>query len=365
MSRWARKVPKAFYRSLFTKILVANRGEIAVRIIRTAHRLGIQTVALYSDADRNSLWKRLATESYYLGPSPPKSSYLHGARILQICREAQVEAVHPGYGFLSENADFALECRNNGIQFIGPPVEAIASMGSKSTSKEIMIAAGIPVIPSYHGDDQSNDRLQYEANLIGYPILIKAIMGGGGKGMRIVEKRNDFPKALEACRREAESFFKDSRVLVEKYLLNPRHIEFQVFADKYGQIVHLFERDCSIQRRHQKVIEEAPAINMAESLRQRMGEAAIHAAKAVEYIGAGTVEFLLDRDKFYFMEMNTRLQVEHPVTEFITDQDLVEWQLRVASGEQLPLKQEELSICGHAIEARIYAENPSEYVLCH
>nr|CCA27331.1 methylcrotonoylCoA carboxylase subunit alpha putativ [Albugo laibachii Nc14] len=302
----------------------------------------------------------MATESYYMGPSPARSSYLNGTRILQICRQAKVEAVHPGYGFLSENADFAMECRDNGIQFIGPPVEAIVSMGSKSASKEIMIAAGIPVLHGYHGDDQSDSRLQIEADSMGYPILIKAVLGGGGKGMRIVTNRNEFPEALEACRREAQSFFKDSRVLLEKYLNNPRHIEYQIFADNYGQIVHLFERDCSIQRRHQKVIEEAPAINVIESLRQKMGEAAIHAAKAVGYIGAGTVEFLLDQDKFYFMEMNTRLQVEHPITEYITNQDLVEWQLRVASGEKLPLNQEELEIHGHAIEARIYAESPSK-----
>uniref|UniRef100_K3WR71 Uncharacterized protein n=1 Tax=Globisporangium ultimum (strain ATCC 200006 / CBS 805.95 / DAOM BR144) TaxID=431595 RepID=K3WR71_GLOUD len=343
----------------FRKILIANRGEIALRVIRSAQKLNIETVAVYSDADVNSQHVKQATEAYRLGPAPANESYLNYEKILEICKISGAEAVHPGYGFLSENAFFARACAEANVEFIGPPVKAIEAMGSKSASKDIMIAAGVPVTPGYHGEDQSFETLQAEARKIGYPVLIKAVLGGGGKGMRIVDDDKDLKESVEACMREGKASFGDSRVLIEKYLRKPRHVELQVFGDKFGNVVHLFERDCSVQRRHQKVLEEAPAPHMSEGLRKKMGDAAVAAAKAVGYVGAGTVEFLLDEDEsFYFMEMNTRLQVEHPVTELITKQDLVELQLKVAAGQLLPIKQEDLKIHGHAIEARIYAENP-------
>ncbi|TMW68244.1 hypothetical protein Poli38472_005712 [Pythium oligandrum] len=343
----------------FRKILIANRGEIALRVIRSAQKLGIETVAVYSDADANSQHVKQATEAYHIGPAAAAESYLNYQKILDVCKISGAEAVHPGYGFLSENAEFARACAEAKIEFIGPPVGAIEAMGSKSASKDIMIAAGVPVTPGYHGEDQSFERLQEEARKIGYPVLIKAVLGGGGKGMRIVDEEKDLKESLEACQREGKASFGDARVLIEKYLRKPRHVELQVFGDKFGNVIHLFERDCSVQRRHQKVLEEAPAPHMSEALRKKMGDAAVAAAKAVGYTGAGTVEFLLDEDEsFYFMEMNTRLQVEHPVTELITKQDLVELQLKVAAGQELPIKQEDLKIHGHAIEARIYAENP-------
>ncbi|KAG7400658.1 hypothetical protein PHYBOEH_004927 [Phytophthora boehmeriae] len=343
----------------FRKILIANRGEIALRVLRSAQKLNIETVAVYSDADADSQHVKLATEAYRLGPAPASESYLNYHKILEICRLSGAQAVHPGYGFLSENAAFARACQEANVEFIGPPVKAIEDMGSKSASKDIMIAAGVPVTPGYHGEDQSFETLQEEARKIGYPVLIKAVLGGGGKGMRIVDQDKDFKEALDACEREGKASFGDGRVLIEKYLRKPRHVELQIFGDKHGNVVHLFERDCSVQRRHQKVLEEAPAPNMSEALRKKMGDAAVAAAKAVGYVGAGTVEFLLDEDEsFYFMEMNTRLQVEHPVTEMITKQDLVELQLKVAAGQELPIRQEDLKIHGHAIEARIYAENP-------
>ena len=345
---------------MIEKLLIANRGEIACRIIRTARRLGIRTVTLYSDADEHSLQVTLADEAHYLGPSPASESYLRGNRILELAQKAGAQAIHPGYGFLSENAAFAEQCRQKGILFIGPPVSAILAMGSKSAAKAIMERAGVPLVPGYHGENQDENFLKEQAQRIGYPLLIKASAGGGGKGMRVVENAGDFEEALAGARREAKNAFGDEQVLLERYLRRPRHVEIQVFADAAGNCVHLFERDCSIQRRHQKVVEEAPAPGMSEELRRRMGEAATGAAKAIGYVGAGTVEFLLDEDgSFYFMEMNTRLQVEHPVTEMISGQDLVEWQIRVAQGEPLPLSQEQLAIEGHAFEVRIYAEDPT------
>ncbi|TDH73278.1 uncharacterized protein CCR75_005477 [Bremia lactucae] len=343
----------------FRKILIANRGEIALRVLRSAQKLNIETVAVYSDADANSQHVKLATESYRLGPSPATESYLNFPKIIEICRLSGAEAVHPGYGFLSENASFARACKEAGVEFIGPPVKAIEDMGSKSASKAIMIKAGVPVTPGYHGLNQSLEALQNEARKIGYPVLIKAVLGGGGKGMRIVNEEKDFQESLDACVREGHASFGDGRVLIEKYLKRPRHVELQIFGDKYGNVIHLFERDCSVQRRHQKVLEEAPAPNISEALRNKMGDAAVAAAKAVGYVGAGTVEFLLDEDEsFYFMEMNTRLQVEHPVTEMITKLDLVELQLKIAAGQELSIQQKDLKIYGHAVEARIYAENP-------
>ncbi len=344
---------------IIDKILIANRGEIACRIIRTAKRLGIATVAVYSDADDHALHVALADEAYCIGPAPAAESYLNAERILQVARESGAKAIHPGYGFLAENAKFAADCATSDVVFIGPPVKSIEAMGSKSAAKQIMNAAGIPLVPGYHEQDQSPERLRLAAESIGYPLLIKASAGGGGKGMRVVNSASEFDDALQGAKRESAAAFGDDRVLLEKYILSPRHVEIQVFADTHDNIVHLFERDCSIQRRHQKVIEEAPAPGLDEELREKMGSAAIASAKAIGYVGAGTVEFLLDRDgTFYFMEMNTRLQVEHPVTEMITGQDLVEWQLRVAAGEPLPCRQEDLAINGHAIEARIYAEDP-------
>jgi len=344
---------------MFNKILIANRGEIACRVIASARRLGVATVAVYSDADAQARHVALADEAIRLGPAPARDSYLRGDLILAAARATGAQAIHPGYGFLSENEDFAAECAAAGLVFIGPPPAAIRAMGSKSEAKALMAAASVPLVPGYHGADQDPARLQREADAIGYPVLIKASAGGGGKGMRVVNSSTEFAAALASCQREAGASFGDERVLIERYLQRPRHIEIQVFADRQGGCVYLGERDCSVQRRHQKVIEEAPAPGMSPERRAAMGEAACAAARAVGYEGAGTVEFIVDADgTFYFMEMNTRLQVEHPVTEMITATDLVEWQLRVAAGEPLPLTQAEIRLHGHAIEARIYAENP-------
>ncbi|HTL76097.1 MAG TPA: acetyl/propionyl/methylcrotonyl-CoA carboxylase subunit alpha [Casimicrobiaceae bacterium] len=344
---------------MFRTILIANRGEIACRIARTARRLGVRTVGVYSDADARALHVEACDEAYRIGPPPPRDSYLNGDAIVAAAKRAGAEAIHPGYGFLSENEAFAQRCADAGLVFIGPPPSAIAAMGSKSAAKSIMERAGVPVVPGYHGDDQADALLTREAARIGFPVLIKATAGGGGKGMKVATGAHDFAAALASARREAKASFGDDRVLLERYLTAPRHIEMQVFADTHGNAVHLFERDCSVQRRHQKVVEEAPAPRMTDARRREMGAAAIAAAKAIGYVGAGTVEFIADQDGgFHFMEMNTRLQVEHPVTEMITGQDLVEWQLRVAAGETLPQTQSALAIRGHAIEARIYAEDP-------
>ena len=346
---------------MIRSLLIANRGEIACRIIRTARAMGIRTVAVYSDADAQAKHVAACDESVHLGPAPAKESYLCADKIIAAALATGAQAIHPGYGFLSENAGFAQACADAGLVFIGPPASAIDAMGSKSAAKALMEKAAVPLVPGYHGERQESDFLRAEADRIGYPVLLKASAGGGGKGMRVVERSEDFEAALASCKREAISSFGDDRVLVEKYLTRPRHIEIQVFADGHGNCVYLFERDCSVQRRHQKVLEEAPAPGMSCGRRAAMGEAAVAAARAVGYVGAGTVEFIANQDgSFYFMEMNTRLQVEHPVTEMITGLDLVEWQLRVASGEPLPLKQEQLRIHGHAIEARIYAENPEK-----
>ena len=357
---------------MFTKILIANRGEIACRVAATAKRLGVKTVAVYSDADANAKHVAVCDEAVHIGGSAPKESYLRWERIIEAAQATGAQAIHPGYGFLSENEDFAKACAEAGLVFIGPPPSAIKDMGLKAESKQLMEKAGVPLVPGYHGSDQDPALLQREADRIGYPVLIKASAGGGGKGMRAVDKSEDFAAALQSCKREAINSFGDDAVLVEKYVLRPRHIEIQVFGDTQGNCVYLFERDCSVQRRHQKVLEEAPAPGMTPELRKQMGEAAVAAARAVKYVGAGTVEFIVEQPggyakpedmKFYFMEMNTRLQVEHPVTEAITGLDLVEWQLRVASGEPLPLRQDELRITGHAIEARICAENPDNNFL--
>ncbi len=346
---------------MFEKILIANRGEIACRVIKTARRMGIKTVAVYSEADANARHVRLADEAVLIGPAAARESYLVIERIIAAAKATGAQAIHPGYGFLSENEDFCHACDEAGIVFIGPPVSAIRAMGSKSEAKKLMEAAGVPLTPGYHGDDQAPAYLHQQADAIGYPVLIKAAAGGGGKGMRLVERTEDFLDLLASCKREAASSFGDDHVLVEKYITRPRHIEIQVFGDTHGNVVYLFERDCSVQRRHQKVLEEAPAPGMTPERRAAMGKAAVDAAKAVGYVGAGTVEFIANQDgSFYFMEMNTRLQVEHPVTEMITGLDLVEWQLRVASGEALPLAQEQLQIRGHALEARIYAEDPAK-----
>jgi 3-methylcrotonyl-CoA carboxylase alpha subunit len=343
----------------FERILVANRGEIACRVIGTARRLGVATVAVYSDADRDARHVRLADQAVRIGPAPARESYLVADAIIAAATATGAQAIHPGYGFLSENEAFCDACAAAGIVFIGPPAAAIRAMGLKAQSKQLMEQAGVPLTPGYHGADQDPVLLAREARRIGYPVLIKASAGGGGKGMRLVERPSEFAAALASCQREARSSFGDDAVLVEKYVIKPRHIEIQVFGDRHGQCVHLFERDCSVQRRHQKVLEEAPAPGMTPERREAMGRAAVEAAKAVGYVGAGTVEFIASPDgAFYFMEMNTRLQVEHPVTEMITGIDLVEWQLRVAAGEPLPLAQEALAIDGHAIEARIYAEDP-------
>ncbi len=350
---------------MFKSVLIANRGEIACRIIRTARRMGLRTVAVYSDADRNALHVRLADEAIHIGPSPAAQSYLVSARLIAAAQSAGADCVHPGYGFLAENADFAQACLTAGIAFIGPPPAAILAMGLKDRAKALMEKAGVPVVPGYHGERQEPKFLKQKAYELGYPLLIKATAGGGGKGMRRVDKHAEFDAALEAAQREAQSAFGDARMLIEKYVSHPRHIELQVFADRHGNAIHLGERDCSLQRRHQKVIEEAPAPGMSASLRAEMGAAAVAAAKAVGYEGAGTVEFIADgggglkAGGFWFMEMNTRLQVEHPVTEAVTGLDLVEWQFRVASGEPLPLKQDQVRISGHAVEARLYAEDPA------
>lgn len=352
---------------MFSKILIANRGEIACRVAATAERMGVRTVAVYSDADRHAKHVAVCDEAVYLGGSAPKDSYLKGDAIIAIAKETGAQAIHPGYGFLSENADFAQACHDAGLVFIGPSADAIRAMGGKSESKRLMEAAGVPLIPGYHGDNQDGEFLRAKADDIGYPVLIKASAGGGGKGMRIVEDSANFIDLLDSCRREAITSFGDDQVLIEKYALKPRHIEIQVFGDTQGNYVHLFERDCSVQRRHQKVLEEAPAPGVDVSMRNEMGAAAIEAARAVNYVGAGTVEFIVEqRDNdmsFYFMEMNTRLQVEHPVSEAITGVDLVEWQLLVAAGQSLPKTQDELVINGHAIEARICAENPDNNFL--
>jgi 3-methylcrotonyl-CoA carboxylase alpha subunit len=346
---------------MFTKILIANRGEIACRVAATARRMGIKTVAVYSEADANAKHVAVCDEAILIGPAAAKESYLRADKIIQVALATGAQAIHPGYGFLSENADFADACAKAGLVFIGPPASAIRAMGSKSAAKSLMEKANVPLVPGYHGENQDADFLHNEADRIGYPVLLKASAGGGGKGMRVIEQSKDFKEALASCKREAISSFGDDKVLAEKYLQRPRHIEIQVFADTHGDCVYLFERDCSVQRRHQKVLEEAPAPGMSAERRAAMGDAAVSAAKAVGYVGAGTVEFIANQDgSFYFMEMNTRLQVEHPVTEMITGTDLVEWQLRVASGEKLPLQQSELKIHGHAIEARVYAENPEK-----
>jgi 3-methylcrotonyl-CoA carboxylase alpha subunit len=340
------------------KLLVANRGEIACRVITGARAMGIATVAVYSDADRNARHVSMADEARRIGPPAPRESYLDMNAILAAAKETGADAIHPGYGFLSENEDFAAACEAAGIVFVGPSPQAIAAMGDKSAAKSLMGKAGVPLVPGYHGADQDASFLAKEATRIGYPVLIKASAGGGGKGMRIVAKAAEFDKALGGAQREAKSSFGDDRVLLERYLQRPRHIEIQVFGDSHGNVIHLFERDCSVQRRHQKVLEEAPAPGMTPERRKSMGDAAVAAARAIGYSGAGTVEFIAEQDgTFYFMEMNTRLQVEHPVTEMITGIDLVQWQLRVAAGEKLPLAQDEVPLRGHAIEARIYAEN--------
>jgi len=349
---------------MIDSVLIANRGEIACRIIRTARKMGMRTVAVYSEADANALHVEMADEAYPIGPAAAAESYLRGDKILEVAKAAKVAAIHPGYGFLAENADFAGACAEAGVIFIGPPPEAIRAMGLKDQAKALMEKAGVPVVPGYHGDNQDAEFLKQKAYEIGYPVLIKAVAGGGGKGMRRVGKAKDFDAALEGAKREAKNAFGDERVLIEKFITAPRHVEMQVFADNAGNVVHLFERDCSLQRRHQKVIEEAPAPGMSPEVRNAMGEAACAAARAVGYRGAGTVEFIADgsqglrEDGFFFMEMNTRLQVEHPVTEEITGLDLVELQLRVASGEDLGLTQDDLTIRGHSVEARIYAEDP-------
>lgn len=348
---------------MFRRILIANRGEIACRIIKTAKKFCIPTVAIYSDADANALHVEMADEAFRVGPAPVAESYLRGDKIIEIALAAKVHAIHPGYGFFSENPEFVEAVENAGIRFIGPSATAIRAMGLKDAAKQLMTEAGVPVVPGYHGDNQDAAFLAREAEKIGYPVLIKARAGGGGKGMRRVDDPRMFLSALEGAQREAASSFGDARCLIEKYVSAPRHIEIQIFGDDHGNVVHLFERDCSLQRRHQKVIEEAPAPGITEDVRRAMGEAAVKAARAIGYSGAGTVEFIVDAseglraDRFYFMEMNTRLQVEHPVTECITGLDLVEWQLRIASGESLPLRQEELSINGWAFEARIYSED--------
>jgi 3-methylcrotonyl-CoA carboxylase alpha subunit len=344
---------------MFTKILIANRGEIACRVATTAKRLGVKTVAVYSDADVQAKHVTMCDEAVHIGGAQPKDSYLRADAVIAACKATGAQAVHPGYGFLSENENFAAALAKENIVFIGPPASAIAAMGSKSAAKALMEKAAVPLTPGYHGDNQDPVFLLGEADQIGYPVIIKAAAGGGGKGMRVVIDGKDFADALASCKREAINAFGDDKVLVEKYVTRPRHIEIQVFADTHGNAVYCFERDCSLQRRHQKVLEEAPAPAMTATRRQAMGEAAVAAAKAVGYVGAGTVEFIADQaGKFYFMEMNTRLQVEHPVTEMIVGHDLVEWQLRVAAGEPLPVKQEDLRIHGHSIEARVYAENP-------
>lgn len=346
---------------MFSKILIANRGEIACRIIQTAHRMGIRVVAVYSDADADARHVAMADEAFNIGPAASSESYLKADKIIEVAKESGAQAVHPGYGFLSENTQFAEACEANNIVFIGPPSSAIAAMGSKSAAKAIMEKAGVPLVPGYHGDDQSPETLRKEAEKCGFPLLLKAVAGGGGKGMRVVERMEDFDDALAAAKRESKNAFGNPDMLIERYLTQPRHVEIQVFCDKSGKGVYLAERDCSVQRRHQKVLEEAPAPGLSEDTRKAMGEAAVKAAQAINYVGAGTVEFLYDVDgSFFFMEMNTRLQVEHPVTEMITGEDLVAWQLSVAAGEPLPKQQEQIQRHGAAMEVRLYAENPEQ-----
>ena len=346
---------------MFSKILIANRGEIACRVARTARKMGIQTVAVYSDTDAQAKHVAVCDEAWRVGPPAARESYLRGDALIEVARRSGAQAIHPGYGFLSENEEFAQAVANAGLVFIGPPPSAIQAMGLKAESKRLMSKAGVPLVPGYHGADQDPALLKTEAIAIGFPVLIKASAGGGGKGMRIVNAESEFDAMLASCKREAKNSFGDDAVLIERYVTRPRHIEIQVFGDSHGECVYLFERDCSVQRRHQKVIEEAPAPGMTAERRKAMGEAAVAAAKAVGYVGAGTVEFIVEPSgKFYFMEMNTRLQVEHPVTEMITGVDLVEWQLRVAAGERLPARQQDLAIDGHSIEARVYAENPEK-----
>jgi 3-methylcrotonyl-CoA carboxylase alpha subunit len=344
---------------MFESVLIANRGEIACRVIRTARRLGVRTIAVYSDADAYALHMRVADEAIRVGRASARESYLDVDAILEAARRSGAEAIHPGYGFLSENSDFAAACAAAGFVFVGPPPDAIRAMGSKIGAKQLMERAGVPIVPGYHGDMQDDATLARAAHEVGYPLLIKASAGGGGKGMRIVRTAEELPAALAGARREASKAFGDDRLLLERYLVEPRHIEMQVFADRHGQCIHLNERDCSIQRRHQKIIEEAPAPGMSSERRAAMGEAAVRAARSVGYVGAGTVEFIASGDDFYFMEMNTRLQVEHPVTEMITGIDLVEWQLRIAAGESLPIAQQDVPLRGHAFEARLYAEDPA------
>jgi len=351
---------RAMSQASIGKLLVANRGEIACRVMKTAKKLGIQTVAVYSDADRDSMHVHMADEAYRIGPAPSQQSYLRGEKILEVAKASGSQAIHPGYGFLSENVEFASACQKEGVIFVGPPSSAIRDMGIKSTSKLIMEAANVPCIKGYHGEDQSIERLKEEAEKIGFPVMIKAVRGGGGKGMRSCLTREEFEAQLDSAKREAMKSFGDEVMLLEKFVVDPRHVEVQVFGDQHGNYVYLFERDCSVQRRHQKVIEEAPGPGISPSVRASLGEAAVRAARAVNYVGAGTVEFVMDKDfNFYFMEMNTRLQVEHPVTEMITNTDLVEWQLLAAAGHKLPLTQEQLQIRGWSFEARIYAEDPN------
>ncbi len=350
--------------AMFSSVLIANRGEIACRVVRTAQRLGLRTIAVYSEADVGAMHVSMADEAHLIGPAPVAESYLVQDAILDVARRSGAQCIHPGYGFLSENAEFAEACGKAGLEFVGPPPDAIRAMGLKDAAKALMEKSGVPVVPGYQGDNQDADFLKQKAYEVGYPLLIKAVAGGGGKGMRRVDRHADFADALDACRREAMSAFGEGKVLIEKFVSSPRHIEFQVFADKNGHCVHLFERDCTMQRRHQKVLEESPAPGMSVQMRDAMGAAAVAAAQSVGYVGAGTVEFIADssnglrQDAFYFMEMNTRLQVEHPVTEQITGVDLVEWQFRVAAGEDLPAMQDDLSINGHSLEARLYAEDP-------
>jgi 3-methylcrotonyl-CoA carboxylase alpha subunit len=345
---------------MLRRLLIANRGEIVCRIARTAQRLGVTTIAVYSDADRDARHVRIAEEAYYLGASPPAESYLDIGKVIALAKRVNADAIHPGYGFLSENADFAEACSDAGLIFVGPPAAAIRAMGSKSASKVAMAAAGVPVAPGYHGDDQSPQRLMQEAGRVGFPLIIKASAGGGGKGMQVVHGAADLLAAIESAQRLARTAFGDDRLLLERYFPTARHVEVQIFADSHGQIVSLFDRDCSVQRRHQKIIEEAPAPGIRAEVRAAMAQAAVKSARAVGYVGAGTIEFLLDdAQNFYFMEMNTRLQVEHPVTEFITGVDLVEWQLRIAQGAHLPQRQTDITPQGVAIEARLYAEDPA------
>jgi 3-methylcrotonyl-CoA carboxylase alpha subunit len=347
------------------KILIANRGEIACRIMRSAKQMGLTTVAVYSDADKNAQHVKMADEAYHIGPAPSKDSYLVTDKILQVAKNSGADCIHPGYGFLSENSEFAKACEANNIAFIGPLASSIEAMGSKTRAKEIMAAANVPLVPGYYGDNQDPRFLQSEAEKIGYPVLIKAAFGGGGKGMRVVEKASDFISALEGAQREAIAGFGNDLVLLERYVNQPRHVEVQVFADNHGNCVYLGDRDCSLQRRHQKVIEEAPAPGLSSAIRKEMGEAAVRCALAINYRGAGTVEFLLCGDEFFFMEMNTRLQVEHPVTEMVTGVDLVNWQINIAGGLPLPLAQEDIQLQGHSFEARIYAEDPAnDFIPC-